>query len=119
MRKQALVKILNQVSNNFKDAQQKGVDIGGDIDGCMTKFDASKLKLRRAFSDLPDDASSWRADGESVEEDNLYGEENNPYPMLEEGSLAYDGSVLGDGPGQDFNMAVPQRRYSYPMMVRE
>jgi hypothetical protein len=75
MRKQALVKILNQVSNNFKDAQQKGVDIGGDIDGCMTKFDANKLKFRRCFSDDGRSVNSWRADGESDEEDNLYGEE--------------------------------------------
>jgi hypothetical protein len=39
--------------------------------------------------------------------------------MLEEGSLAYDGTVLGEGEVHEFNMPVPQRRYSYPMMTRE
>ena len=29
---------------------QSGLDIGGDIDICMTKFDPQRIKIRRAFS---------------------------------------------------------------------
>ena len=50
LRKRALVSILGQVGKNFLTAQKKGVDLGGDIDQVMTKFDDEKLKLRRAFS---------------------------------------------------------------------
>lgn len=39
MRKIAFSKILNQVGQNLENAAKKGVDIGGDLDQCMSKFD--------------------------------------------------------------------------------
>jgi hypothetical protein len=67
LRKMALNKILVQVGSNCK-----GVDIGAGLENCMTKFDKSKLKYRRAFSMSPicegvDQANPW---------DEAYGSEN-------------------------------------------
>ncbi len=50
LRKKAFVSILNQVGKNFLEAKTVGLDLGGDLDKCMTKFVNEKLKLRRAFS---------------------------------------------------------------------
>ena len=39
LRKKALASILEQVGKNFIIAQEKGIDLGGQIDQCMSKFD--------------------------------------------------------------------------------
>jgi hypothetical protein len=50
------------------------VDLGGQIDYCMTKFDEEKIKLRRAFSmEKIKEEDSWMAsdkeDGDDSDED--------------------------------------------------
>lgn len=45
LRKIALSQLLKQVSTN-----QNGVDIGGGLENCISKFDPKYLKYRRAFS---------------------------------------------------------------------
>jgi hypothetical protein len=69
LRKRALVSILGQVGSNFLNCQKKGVDLGGHIDYCMTKFDEEKLKLRRAFSmEEIKEEESWMASDEADED---------------------------------------------------
>mmetsp|Transcript_43828 Transcript_43828/g.42325 ORF Transcript_43828/g.42325 Transcript_43828/m.42325 type:complete len:159 (+) Transcript_43828:2878-3354(+) len=75
LRKRALFSILDQVGKNFFQCQEKGTDLGGNLDHCMTKFDEEKVKLRRAFSlEAIKEEDSWvvsdnEQDQESEEED--------------------------------------------------
>ena len=60
LRQKALAKILSQVGANNEKAKVSGLDIGGDIAPCMTKFDQQRIKLRRAFSlSNIDEDESW------------------------------------------------------------
>lgn len=51
LRQRALTGILRQVGQNFLESATKGtVNLGGEIDKVMTKFDRKEIKVRRAFS---------------------------------------------------------------------
>ena len=101
------------MSSNFQNAQQKGADLGGDINDVLTKFEPDKIKLRRAFSFAHfSDYDSWRADGDSSEDDRVsYGHEG-----LDSSAMPYDSGSLADvGIDPSGITRKPERRYSWPL----
>ena len=66
LRKRALASILSQVGKNYFSAQQKGLDLGGQLDQCMSKFDEDQIKRRRAFSleDICEQNEEWAEEDE-------------------------------------------------------
>ena len=69
LRQKALSKILSQVGGDFQKAKKTGLDIGGDIEPCLTKFDPKRIKLRRAYSlSNVGEEDSWICDETELEE---------------------------------------------------